>query len=44
MPGKPNISNCLIHLPISSDSPQENPAAFEALLAVVSISLKDFIF
>ena len=39
MPGKLNSSNNLILFPVSSETPQEYPAAFEALLTVVSISL-----
>ena len=43
IPGKLNSSNNLILFPVSSETPQEYPAAFEALLTVVSISLSDFI-
>ena len=43
MPGKPNISKFLMFFPISSATPQANPAAFEARFDVVSISLKDCI-
>ena len=43
MPASPNNSKKRTHFPISSDTPQENPAALLARLEVVSISLKDFI-
>ena len=43
MPGRPNISNNLTDFPISSETPHEKPAPLEALLDIVSISLKDLI-
>ena len=39
--GNPNSSKLLTALPISSATPHEKPAAFDALFDVVSISLRD---
>ena len=43
IPCNPNISNSRIDFPTSSEFPQEKPTALLALLAAVSISLRDLI-
>ena len=44
MPGNPNTSNNLIHLPTSSETPHENPAARVALLMLFLFHLEISLF